>query len=54
MKFEEIVGDISDEFDYEDVEYSKIDNSVYLFDAKISLNDFYRISKISSITSCLE
>ena len=46
---EEIVGDISDEFDYEDVEYSKIDNSVYLFDAKISLNDFYRISKISSI-----
>ena len=46
---EEIVGDISDEFDYEDVEYSKIDNGVYLFDAKISLNDFYRISKISSI-----
>ena len=46
---EEIVGDISDEFDYEDIEYSKIDNSVYLFDAKISLNDFYRISKISSI-----
>jgi len=46
---EEIVGDISDEFDYEDVEYSKIDNNVYLFDAKISLNDFYRISKISSI-----
>ena len=46
---EEIVGDISDEFDYEDVEYSKIDNSVYLFDAKISLNDFYRISKISPI-----
>ena len=31
---EEVVGDISDEFDYEDVEYSKIDNSVYLFDAK--------------------
>ncbi len=46
---EEIIGDISDEFDYEDVEYSKIDNNVYLFDAKISLNDFYRISKISSI-----
>ena len=49
---EEIVGDISDEFDYEDVEYSKIDNSVYLFDAKISLNDFSRISKISSIDNC--
>ncbi len=46
---EEIVGDISDEFDYENVEYSKIDNDIFLFDAKISLNDFYRISKISSI-----
>ena len=46
---EEIIGDISDEFDYEDVEYSKIDNNVYLFDAKISLNDFFRISKISSV-----
>ena len=46
---EEIVGDISDEFDYDNLEYSKIDKSIYLFDAKISLNDFYRISKISSI-----
>ena len=46
---EEIVGDISDEFDYENIEYSKIDNNIYLFDAKISLNDFYRISKIPSI-----
>jgi len=46
---EEIVGDISDEFDYENVEYSKIDNNIYLFDAKTSLNDFYRISKISSV-----
>ena len=46
---EEIVGDISDEFDYENLEYSKIDNNIYLFDAKISLNDFYRISKISDI-----
>ncbi len=48
---EEIVGDISDEFDYEDIEYSKIDKKTYLFDAKISLNDFFRISKISSIQS---
>ena len=46
---EEIVGDISDELDYDNMEYSKIDKSIYLFDAKISLNDFYRISKISSI-----
>ena len=48
---EEIVGDISDEFDYEGLEYSKIDNNVYLFNAKISLNDFYRVSKILSIES---
>ena len=46
---EEIIGDISDEFDYEDVEYSRIDSNTYLFDAKISLNDFYRISQISTI-----
>ena len=42
---EEIVGDISDEFDDEDIEYSKIDNSTYVFEAKISLKDFYRITK---------
>lgn len=42
---EEIVGDISDEFDDEDIEYSKIDNFTYVFEAKISLKDFYRITK---------
>ena len=42
---EEIVGDISDEFDDEDIEYSKIDNTTYVFEAKISLKDFYRITK---------
>ncbi|KGO79416.1 hemolysin [Flavobacterium beibuense F44-8] len=41
---EEIVGDISDEFDDEDIIYSKIDNNNYLFDGKISLKDFYRIT----------
>ena len=40
---EEIVGDISDEFDQEDIVYSKIDNGVYIFDGKTSLNDFYRL-----------
>jgi putative hemolysin len=40
---EEIVGDISDEFDDEDIIYSKIDNNAYLFDGKILLRDFYRI-----------
>ena len=41
---EEIVGDISDEFDDEDIEYSKIDQKNYVFEAKVSLKDFYRIT----------
>lgn len=40
---EEIVGDISDEFDGEQLNYTKIDNNNYLFEAKINLKDFYRI-----------
>lgn len=40
---EEIVGDISDEFDDEDIIYSKIDDNNYVFDGKTSLKDFYRI-----------
>lgn len=43
---EEIVGDISDEFDDEDIIYTKIDDNNYLFDGKISLKDFYRITDI--------
>ncbi len=44
---EEIVGDISDEFDDEDLIYSKIDNSTYVFEAKTPLKDFYKILKLS-------
>ena len=40
---EEIVGDISDEFDDDDLNYSKIDEKTYLFEGKINLKDFYRI-----------
>ncbi|MHA3787548.1 gliding motility-associated protein GldE [Flavobacterium hauense] len=43
---EEIVGDISDEFDDEDIIYTRIDDHNYLFDGKISLKDFYRITDI--------
>ena len=43
---EEIVGDISDEFDQEDIVYSKIDTGTYIFDGKTLLNDFYRIMDI--------
>lgn len=40
---EEIVGDISDEFDDDDLSFSQIDSKNYLFEGKINLKDFYRI-----------
>lgn len=43
---EEIVGDISDEFDDEDLIFSKLDDNNYLFDGKTTLRDFYRVVKI--------
>ncbi|MDD5151671.1 MAG: gliding motility-associated protein GldE, partial [Flavobacterium sp.] len=39
---EEIVGDISDEFDGDNSNFSKIDDKNYLFEGKINLKDFYR------------
>ncbi len=42
---EEIVGDISDEFDDENIIYSKLDDHNWTFDGKTSLKDFYRIIK---------
>jgi gliding motility-associated protein GldE len=46
---EEIVGDISDEFDDEDLSYSKLDENTFIFEAKISLKDFFRIIKLEEI-----
>ncbi len=40
---EEIVGDISDEFDDDTLNFSKIDEKNYIFEGKINLKDFYRI-----------
>ena len=40
---EEIVGDISDESDEEIALFTKLDEKNYLFEAKILLNDFYRV-----------
>ena len=42
---EEIVGEINDEFDVDDNIYSKLDDRNYIFDGKISLNDFLKITK---------
>ena len=43
---EEIVGDISDEFDDDDIAFSQLDKLTYLFDGKISLRDFYRVTGV--------
>ncbi|WP_223032596.1 gliding motility-associated protein GldE [Hanstruepera marina] len=45
---EEIVGDISDEFDDEDLIYSKLDNNNYVFEGKTALKDFYKITKLEA------
>lgn len=47
---EEIVGDISDEFDDEDLIYSKLDNKNYVFEGKTPLKDFYRVLKLEDET----
>jgi len=43
---EEIVGEISDEFDTEDLTYSRLDKHTFIFDGKTPLNDLYRILEI--------
>ncbi|MCC6385292.1 MAG: gliding motility-associated protein GldE [Bacteroidia bacterium] len=40
---EEIVGEISDEFDEEEINYSKLDDLNYVFEGKILLTDFSRL-----------
>jgi len=44
---EEIVGDISDEFDDENLNFSQIDEKNFLFEGKINLKDFYRIVDVN-------
>jgi gliding motility-associated protein GldE len=50
---EEIVGDISDEFDDENLIYSKLDDHNYIFEGKTSLKDFYRIINLEEETLAL-
>ncbi|MDC8002714.1 gliding motility-associated protein GldE [Aureisphaera galaxeae] len=46
---EEIVGDISDEFDDDDLEFSKLDDTTYVFEGKTPIKDFYRAIKLEEI-----
>ncbi len=47
---EEIVGDISDEFDDEDIVFSKLDELNYVFEGRTSLKDFYKVIKLEDST----
>lgn len=47
---EEIVGDISDEFDDEDLNYSKLDDKNYVFEGKTALKDFYKVIKLEDVS----
>lgn len=43
---EEIVGEITDEFDEEDLVYSKVDDNTYIFEGKTPLTDLSRILNV--------
>jgi len=42
---EEIFGEINDEFDEEPLSYSKIDDSQYIIEGKMLINDFCKITQ---------
>ena len=44
---EEIVGDITDEFDADEIIYTKINANTYLFEGKTALVDFYKVLSIN-------
>ncbi|MGB1404859.1 MAG: transporter associated domain-containing protein, partial [Flavobacteriaceae bacterium] len=47
---EEIVGDISDEFDEQDLSYSKLDDRTFVFEGKINLKDFFKVINLEDYT----
>jgi len=47
---EEIVGDISDEYDDDDLVFTKLDDYNYIFEGKTNLKDFYKIISINDDT----
>jgi putative hemolysin len=40
---EEIIGDIQDEFDEEEIDYTKLDDNNYIFEGKVPLNDVCKV-----------
>lgn len=47
---EEIVGDINDEYDEQEIIYTRDKNGAYTFEASTLLNDFYKITDIDEDT----
>ena len=47
---EEIVGEISDEFDDDDLIYSKLDEQNYVFEGKVHLTDLFRVLNLPEDT----
>jgi len=45
---EEIVGDITDEFDETEIVYTKVDDNTYIFEGRTALVDFYKVTGIES------
>jgi gliding motility-associated protein GldE len=45
---EEIVGDITDEYDDDDLIYTKIDDNNFMFEGKTPLKDFYKIVNLTN------
>ena len=43
---EEIVGEISDEYDDDDLVFSKLDDTTFVFEGKTPLKDFYKAIKL--------
>lgn len=43
---EEIVGEITDEYDEEEKQYIRLDDNTYIFEGKIQLTDFFRITQL--------
>lgn len=43
---EEIVGEITDEFDDDDITYTKVDDNTYVFEGKTALVDLYKVLQI--------
>ena len=44
---EEIVGEIRDEYDEEELRFKKINDNTWIFEGKILLNDFYKITSLT-------